>query len=153
MFLQTPTAQPTDRLPILTFRLGEQVYALLISEVVEVEAMVERIPVLNAPPEILGLVNRHGTILPLLDLRIVFNQPAAPVTSASFFIVAAYHQQEIGLVVDTVLQVDYVNSIQLENASASGEYIRGIISSRMELIPVIALEPLIATFLANRQSG
>jgi len=142
-----------DHLPVLTFRLGNQMYALLIEDVVEVEAMVERIAVLDAPPEVLGLVNRRGTILPLVDLRLVFNQPAPSVNSSSFFIVGEQRGQQIGLVVDEVVQVEYVNSVQLEQASAAGKYIRGIINIKSELIPVIALNPLIEVFLAGQQSG
>ncbi len=148
MLKKTPLLK-NDQLPVLTFRLGDQVYALLIEDVIEVEAMVERIPVLDAPREVLGLVNRRGFILPLVDLRLVFNRPAPSVDSSSYFIVGAHADRQVGLVVDEVLQVEYVNSLQLEHASASGKYIRGIINIKSELIPVIAMEPLIAAFVAG----
>jgi purine-binding chemotaxis protein CheW len=67
-----------DRQPVLTFTLGDGIYALPIEEVIEVAAMVELIPLADAPPEILGMVNRHGEIMPVLDLRQVFKQPAPP---------------------------------------------------------------------------
>jgi purine-binding chemotaxis protein CheW len=152
MVTRTPSLQP-DRLPILTFRLGHQTYALLIEDVVEVEAMVELIPVLHGLPEVLGLANRHGAILPVIDLRMVFQQPAPPPGSSHFFIVAADSARQIGVLVDEVLQVEYVNFSQLEDTSASGQYIRGMINSRSELIPVIALAPLLANFLASQSSG
>ena len=145
--------RPNDRLAILTFRLGSSTYALLIEDVVEVEAMVELMPVLDGPPEVLGLVNRHGSILPLVDLRILFKQPASQVSSLSFFIVAVHESWHIGLVVDEVHQVEYVNFIQMEETLASGKYIRGMINLRSQLIPVIALAPLVEAFLAHQQAG
>jgi purine-binding chemotaxis protein CheW len=150
--MRTPIQQ-TDTLPILTFRVGQQIYALRIQDVVEVSAMVELMPILQGRPEVLGLANRHGSIVPLVDLRTVFQQPASPVRSSHIFIIAADGSRQIGLLVDEVLQVEYVNFLQLEDASALGEYIRGIISSKSELIPVIALAPLLANFLAGQLSG
>lgn len=146
-------ARQTDRLPILTFGLGSLTYALLVEDVVEVEAMVELLPILDAPSEVLGLVNRHGMILPLLDLRLVFKQPASPVSSLSLFIVVAHNKRQVGLVVDEVHQVEYIPTVELEEALSSGKHIRGIINHKSELIPVIALAPLMATFLADQQSN
>ncbi len=152
MLKKIPTRQ-AERLPILIFTLGALTFALPIDEIVEVEAMVELIPVLDSPVPILGLVNRHGTVLPLIDLRVVFKQPAAPLTSTSLFIVATYQHRSIGLVVDEVHQVEYISAAEMKEALSSGKYIRGIINHKSELIPMIALAPLINTFLADQQLG
>lgn len=61
---------------VLTFRLGEEVYGL---EVTQVQEIVEA-PVLDyiprAPRDYLGAMNFHGSILPVLDLgaRLGFGQ-------------------------------------------------------------------------------
>lgn len=146
----TPNHPPTDPIPILTFDLADQRYGLLIEEVVEVQAMVEVKPILDAPPEIVGLINRRGNVLPLLDLRLIFRQPAAPVTSASFFIIAEHHHKPVALLVDAVHRVEYGDSLALEETLASGKYIRGMINIRSQWIPVIALESLMTGFLASR---
>jgi chemotaxis signal transduction protein len=138
-----------NRLPALTFYLGQQVYALLIEEVVEVAAMVERITVADAPPEILGMANRHGTILPLLDLRVVFKQEAPPITSSTLFIVVSGGGRLAGLVVDEIRQVEYLDMRYLREALGTGKYIRGIISYKEHLIQIIALPALINNFLVN----
>ncbi|MBZ0280889.1 MAG: chemotaxis protein CheW [Anaerolineae bacterium] len=144
----TPTA---NGLPILTFSLGEQEYALLIEDVVEVSAMVERVAMPDALPAVIGVANRRGTPLPLLDLRIAFNQPASPITSATLFIVAAQAGEQVGLVVDDLHQVEYADSNQFNQLTTSGKYIRGIISLRSQLIPVIALPPLFEAYLTRPQ--
>src|SRR3954449_11063023 len=83
-----PTVMTNDtvRLPLLTFRLGEGRYALLIEDVVEVAAMVDMLSLPTERTEILGYINRRGSILPLVDLRRVFKQPSAPINSATVFI-------------------------------------------------------------------
>lgn len=130
---------------ILTFSLGSQLYALPIEDVIEVAAMVERVILPDAAPEILGVVNRRGAVLPLLDLRRVFRQEAAPVSSSTLFIVAAHQARLAGLVVDEVRQVEYVAPAQ--NAPTAGKYIRGIISHKQQLIQVISLPSILAAFL------
>jgi purine-binding chemotaxis protein CheW len=138
------TSSDAIRLPLLTFRLGERRYALLIEDVVEVAAMVDMLSIPAERPEITGYVNRRGSVLPLLDLRIVFKQPHAPITSASVFIVVAGGNQQIGLIVDAVEQVEYVDALQLSDTLASNHYLHGIISHQDDMISIIALPSLMA---------
>lgn len=132
------------RLPILTFRLGERRYAILIEDVVEVAAMVDMLSIPAERPEIVGYVNRRGSILPLLDLRTVFKQPSTPITSASVFIVVAGGNQQIGLIVDAVQQVEYVDALQMSDTLASSPYLHGIISHQDDMISIVALPSLMA---------
>ncbi|MCA0458508.1 MAG: chemotaxis protein CheW [Chloroflexi bacterium] len=132
------------RLPLLTFRLGERRYALLIEDVVEVAAMVDLLKIPAEREELLGYINRRGKVLPLLDLRTVFKQPFQPITSASVFIVVAGGDHHFGLVVDAVEQVEYVDALQLSDSMISSPYLHGIISHQDEMISIIALPALLA---------
>jgi len=134
----------TVRLPLLTFRLGEGRYALLIEDVVEVAAMVDMLSLPTERAEILGYINRRGTVVPLVDLRIVFKQPSAPINSATVFIVAAGGDMKFGLVVDAVEQVEYVDALQMSDTLASSPYLHGIISHQNDMISIIALPSLMA---------
>ena len=141
-----PTMMSPDavRLPLLTFRLGEGRYALLIEDVVEVAAMVDMLSLPTERAEILGYINRRGSILPLVDLRTVFKQPSAPINSATVFIVAAGGNKQFGLVVDAVEQVEYVDALQMSDTLASSPYLHGIISHQNDMISIIALPSLMA---------
>ena len=141
-----PTVMTSDavRLPLLTFRLGEARYALLIEDVVEVAAMVDMLSMPTERAEILGYINRRGNILPLVDLRTVFKQPTAPITSATVFIVAAGGNQQFGLVVDAVEQVEYVDALRMSDTLVSSPYLHGIISHQNDMISIIALPSLMA---------
>jgi purine-binding chemotaxis protein CheW len=135
---------------VLMFNIGDGVYALSIDDIVEVAAMVELANVPDAAPEILGVANRHGTILPMLDLRRVFKQSAAMTTPSTLFIVVQHGARRAGLVVDDVQQVEYLNANEFERAAVPGRYIRGIISYKSQLIQVISLVPLWESFLADQ---
>ena len=60
--MPTVTTNDAVRLPLLTFRLGEARYALLIEDVVEVAAMVDMLSLPTERAEILGYINRRGNI-------------------------------------------------------------------------------------------
>mgnify|MGYP003492485273 CR=1 FL=1 len=142
--------QAESALPILIFNIGDSLYALSIDDIVEVAAMVEMTSVPDAPPEILGVVNRHGAIVPMLDLRRVFKQQTAPVLPSTLFIVVQSGNSWAGLVVDDVQQVEYVNGAQFEGTSIPGRYIRGMISYKSQLIQLISLPPLWESFLVTQ---
>ena len=146
--METPTTD--DLVPVLSFRLGTQHYALLIADVVEVAAMVEMVKIADSRPEVVGMVNRHGAPLPLLDLRAIFGQPTPPPTDSTLFVVVDDGSRMAGLVLDEVYQVVYLTAEQLRGPSAAEGYIRCIISHKDELVQVIALKPLLAAYVTEQ---
>jgi|FLYN01.1.fsa_nt_gi purine-binding chemotaxis protein CheW len=133
-----PKSEP---LPVLTFRLADQLYAAPIDYVVEVASMVELTTLPNSPPGVLGIANRHGSVLPVLDLRRVFELETAPVDSSTLFVVVTHDGQMVGLVVDEVHQVEYVNLD--ERRATAGKYIRDIVSHKGQLVQLIAVPQLL----------
>jgi chemotaxis signal transduction protein len=69
----TSTADGEIALPYLTFQVGTLHYALAIPVVVEVAAMVEPIPLAAAPLGVVGMANRHGEPILLVDLQTVLD--------------------------------------------------------------------------------
>jgi chemotaxis signal transduction protein len=137
------------REPFLTFSLGGQRYALPIDQVVEVAAMVEVVRMPDSPPEFLGVVNRHGGVLPMLDLRVLFQQKVTPLTPQTLFIVAAYGSQQVGLVVDDVNQVEYFGPERQAGLKMAETFIQGVIPHRDYLVQIITLPALIARALPD----
>ena len=130
--------------PFLTFNLGEQQYALPIDVVIEVAAMVELAEMPDSPPEMRGIANRHGVVLPVFDLRLIFGHEAAPINLSTLFIVATYDGQTVGLVVDDVHQVEYIEQ------PTAGKYIHDIVSYKGQLLQLISLPALLETFAGTR---
>jgi purine-binding chemotaxis protein CheW len=137
----------TETMPVLTFTLDDQFYALPIDQVVEVASMVELVHPSRAQPEVLGMANRHGEVLPVLDLRLIMGAVAKPVDEWTLFMVAHFRGQLFGLVVDEVQQVDYIPVAHIHQSTTAGLYVRGIISFKQRLIQIIALEPLMAAYV------
>jgi purine-binding chemotaxis protein CheW len=134
-------------IPLLTFRLGQQDYALPVDDVVEVAAMVEMTHIAGTMPGLPGIVNRHGKPLHLIDLRSVFEQPTPAVTVATLFIVAQHDDYIAGLIVDEVLLVEYLPVTG--RATGAIRYIREIISQNARLIQVVSLAALLKAYLPD----
>ena len=145
-----PTATPAASadLAVLTIMLGDQYYALPIDDVVEVAAMVELTMLANASVELLGTANRHGSVLPMFDLRMVLKHEHTPVDDTSLFVVAQTNDQMVGLVVDQILQVEYIDSRSIKITGVYG-HIRGVTTDQGRMIQVLELAWIIDTYLST----
>lgn len=133
--------------PFLSFRLAKQFYCLPITNIVEVAALpkVEALP--DAPDAFLGIANRHGEILPILDLRIAFKTELQPISVSTLFIVTQYHQEMLGLVVDEVQQVIYVHPNSLKPAGSTSRFISHLLNHDNKLYQKIDVKALLAAYL------
>ncbi len=136
-----------DPVAHLIFRLGQQHYALGIEQVVEVAAMVEVVQTPDVDEVFVGIANRHGEALPMLDLRPVFRQSAPLIDTSTLFIVARLSGQFVGLVVDEVLRIDYFDTHQLPRHLIRDRFVQGVITRGEQLIQLVALPSLLATYL------
>jgi chemotaxis signal transduction protein len=130
-------------LPFLWFRIGQQSYGLSIAQVIEVAAMVAFASLPEEETVVRGMINRRGEVLPLLDLRRVFNTPLNALTPETLFVVVQSETQRAGLIVDEVYQVKYWPASQVFAAPRTSRFIETVVSHETELIQIIALDALL----------
>jgi chemotaxis signal transduction protein len=142
-----------DSLAVLTVQLGERHYAFQIADVVEVAALTTLTTLHDAPPELLGMVNRKGEALPLVDLRRIFGHPIGGLDSTSLFVVIRAPQRDapqtdglLGVLIDEVIGVEYFppHSLNIRVATPS---VHGIIGASDRLISVIAANHLVEQYV------
>ena len=91
-----------DKQKIVLFSLEELRYALYLSDVVKVERAVEITPLPKAPQVVSGVINYHGEIIPVIDIRKLFRLPQRDIHLEDQFIIARTSQRLVVLVVDSV---------------------------------------------------
>ena len=64
----------------ITFKLGDELFAIDVARVREVLDLSEITRVPTAPPYMRGVVNVRGSAVPVVDLRLKFGLPATPDT-------------------------------------------------------------------------
>jgi purine-binding chemotaxis protein CheW len=90
----------SDTVHFIVFRLDERRYALPLRVVDRVVRAVDVTPLPNAPATVLGAINVHGRVLPVLSLRRLFLMPERAITPADWFLLAHTERRMVALVVD-----------------------------------------------------
>lgn len=127
-------------------RVGDQQYAISVENILEVAAMVRVTPLPDTPSGVLGVVNRRGTVMPLLDLRLCLGHAAAALDLNSLFVVAHGPNYIAGLVVDDILEVAPLSGEIKQPPAGSGPYVRGM--TILDTRPILILDTvaLLRTF-------
>ncbi|MDP2320688.1 MAG: chemotaxis protein CheW [Acidobacteriota bacterium] len=89
-----------DTVQLLSFRLDQQRYALPLATVEHVVQSVEVTPLPHAPTIVLGAINVHGRVLPVLNVRRRFLLPEREVVPTDWFLVAHTARRTVVLVID-----------------------------------------------------
>lgn len=92
-------------LQLVVFDLEGQRYALPLSAVDKVLPMVAVSPLPQAPTIALGVINLHGQVLPVLDLRHRFGFPPRDYGIDSYLLVARTSRRTLAVPVDGVVGV------------------------------------------------
>jgi len=122
----------------LSFKLSEEVFAINVSQVLNILEMskITRIP--KAPEYLKGVINLRGTVLPVVDLRIKFGLPEKEATVDTSIIVLNILLNEesifVGIMVDAVREVlELKNSEIAPTPSIGTKYNTGFIKGMWRL--------------------
>jgi purine-binding chemotaxis protein CheW len=122
----------------LTFRLAKEEYGIPILTVVEIIKKMEVTPVPRTPSFVRGVVNLRGQVIPVIELRGKFDMERIDDTDETCIIVvrvvAAGHDIELGVLIDSVSEVLDIASEQIEpppefGAACDTEFILGMAKS------------------------
>lgn len=129
--------------------LGEQQYALDIEQVKEIIRVPTLSQVAADAPEMLGVFNLRGSLLPVVDLSQCLGLAPTPLMEDSRVIVMSTGGNNIGVLVDSVTEVFNMPDNEVETtpaaiASIASEYIRGIHKKGDELTVLLHADRLLA---------
>jgi purine-binding chemotaxis protein CheW len=116
------TAAPASHVAgtFLTFQVGSEEYGIEIFKVREIIGMLPITPVPGSPPEMVGIINLRGKVIPVVSVRTRFGMPAAEPHPHNVIIVVENRQGEIGLAVDRVAEVARFTEAETEPPPAYG---------------------------------
>jgi purine-binding chemotaxis protein CheW len=92
-------------LQVVSFDLGDEVFAIDIFQVQEIIRMLEITKVPNTPVFVEGVINLRGKVIPVVDLRKRFHLPVKEDNPQERIIVAKIHNKPVGMIVDEVSEV------------------------------------------------
>lgn len=144
--------QNTDSVQYLTFMLANEEYGIDILRVQEIKGWENATAIPNAPKYILGVINLRGKVIPIVDLRKLFQLPEIEYGSSTVIIVIKVeyegHSRTVGMVVDAVSEV-YNISESMEQATpdfggiVNVEYVKGLTTVDGKMIILLDIDKLI----------
>lgn len=114
---------------LLIFTLDKQRYALPVSSMERVFPVVEVTPLPDAPDIVTGIVNIHGSIIPVFNIRRRFHLPETAINLTDKLIIARTAGKSVGIVVDAVSDIMEYPEKDIVNADKivpGMEYIYGV---------------------------
>ena len=135
---------------IVTFRLDDELFAADINDVERVLRYTEPTPVPNVPSWVQGVIEYRSRVVPVIDLRVRFELPAAAPNGATRLMVLASEGEWIGAVVDSVLEVVSIGSAALAPPpplfrGMAADFLKGILQRNERLVIVLDVTRLLAT--------
>lgn len=142
---------------ILTFRLAGYTYALFIADVIQIIEMATIIHLPQSPASVRGVINFHGTAVPIIDLRTHFSLPYLPYGAHTPIILVNFTDRPLGLVVDSVEEVFDISDwtiidpktvltpelVDLEEPSWRDLYLAGLVEIADRIVPILQTDALL----------
>lgn len=135
-------------LQYVTFLLMDETYGINVMQVQEVLRYSEIAPVPGAPSHVLGIINLRGNVVTVIDTRQRFGLMPADVTDNTRVVIIEVDKQVIGILVDAVSEVVYLNQSEIEKAPNVGteestQFIQGVCHKDDRLLILVELDKML----------
>jgi purine-binding chemotaxis protein CheW len=143
------------QLELLSFRLGQEIYAVRLTSIRQIIKLVPITTVPRAPDYVLGILSLRGAVIPVFDLRRRLRLGLTEPTRKSRIVVVAVGKFMVGLIVDEVMQVVRLPETKLEPPpsmlnAVEAEYIEAIGRTGAKMIILLALEKILTPVSGNK---
>ncbi|MFS2224818.1 chemotaxis protein CheW [Pantoea sp. B65] len=134
----------------LVFTLGDEEYGIDILKVQEIRGYDQVTRIANTPQFIKGVTNLRGVIVPIIDLRIKFDQPDVDYNDNTVVIVLNLERRVVGIVVDGVSDVLSLTQEQIRPSpefavTMSTEYLTGLGALGERMLILVDIEKLLSS--------
>lgn len=151
---------PATTSQIVTFRLGDELFAADIFSVERVLRYTAPTPVPNVPSWIEGVIDYQQRVVPVINLRRRFEMPAAAAPSDGRILVLSVDDEWVAATVDGVLDVSALDAGKIAPPPAlfrglAASYVRGVVRRGERLVVFLDVAQLFATderIVLERQS-
>ncbi|MFW6327385.1 MAG: chemotaxis protein CheW [Bacteroidota bacterium] len=138
---------------LLSFMVNDEFFAvdaMKVNHILEVPE-ITRIP--NTPDFMLGVLNLHGNIIPVVDLRLMMGFDKAPFTNDTAIVVINPDDQQdssLGVIVDMVKEVIETDGLEIKPTVVDKEEsmlhnFHGTFSMDDQFVHIIDIEELVTT--------
>lgn len=136
--------QSRDTLRILSFRIGEEVYAFPAASIYSVTKSIQITPVPCVPNFVEGITNLRGHIRSVVRLALFLGMEDAAKSEDEYIVVAQHDDMEVAFIVSgldevTDLPVEEIKPRPMSGYSRASQYIAGIVAGGLILLDLAAI--------------
>ncbi|HWQ63567.1 MAG TPA: chemotaxis protein CheW [Methanospirillum sp.] len=129
---------------VLEFHLSGEKYVISMEYIKEVALLKEITYIPGTPPFILGIISLHGSILSIVDLRIVLGMPPKGLTDFNRIIVLSNNEMTFGVLADAIDRTRTINTDQISRppptiSGPEAAYLSGVLPGPVMVIDARAL--------------
>ncbi len=138
-----------SRNTFLSFRLGEEIFAVNVSKVLEVLEIQKITQIPRMPRYMRGVISFRGEVLPVIDTRLKFRMPHKEDTSKTVIIVLELKPQDktvmLGAIADAVKDVILINDGEIKpvpsiNSHYNAEFLLGMYKTDEGFIMILDVD-------------
>lgn len=124
--------EDTQKGKYMTFKSGNEYYALDIKVVEEIIGLQKITEIPETEDYIKGLINLRGKIIPVIDVRLRFKQDSFEYTDRTCIIIISVKGTVVGLIVETIAEVVTIEEVNISPPPSLGhgisknKYVYGI---------------------------
>ena len=128
---------------VVVFELDGLRYALYLDAVDKIVRAAEVTPLPHAPDIVLGILNYHGQVLPVFNIRKRFGLPEREVNPSDHFIIARTSSRNVVLVVDAscgVMNIRKRQAVEAAKVLPGIKYVDGFVKLEDGMVFIHDLE-------------
>jgi purine-binding chemotaxis protein CheW len=146
---QEPTTTAGTSGQLITCTLGSAEYGIEIMAVQEIKGWAPTTSIPRAPSWIRGVINLRGVIVPILDLRARFGQPATEPTAMHVVVIVQAAGRTFGILVDAVSDIisvapEDVRPVPEMGSSLEEKLLSGLVPMDRGMVALVSLDALVA---------
>ena len=135
----------------LTFKLGEEIFALDVSQVREILDFIKITKVPQTPDYMCGVINLRGSVVPVIDMRLKFGLAKTEATVNTCIVVVEVNIEKertvLGALVDSVQEVFELEPEEIEAPPKLGtqlktEFIKGMGKREDKFIIILDIDKI-----------
>lgn len=113
----------------LAFKSDNLIFGIMVENVIEIITNHTATLLPRVPDYIQGIINLRGQIIPIIDIRLRMNKPAADIEEQkdACVIIIELDEVTIGILVDEMLQVFDIKTRVISSPSKNQPFVNGLI--------------------------
>ena len=149
-------SEAQSTLQLVSFELAKELYGIAITKVREIILITKITAIPQTPPYVKGLINLRSTVIPVIDLRLLFGLAEGERTDESRIMVLQAAGKTVGIMVDSVNEVLRVKRDRIEPppptvAVLGKEFLTGLVKLEDQLLILLDIDKILDADAADLQ--